>query len=319
MNIDEGTKKSFDFASDSTKQLLTLSTGILALTITFGKDVYQGVPAASKDLLMQAWIGYLASILFGILTLFALTSTLEPKRKKKAASRGSDASSAGGDSVGGGGGTTAGGGSATAQNGPTIWTGSVRFYSAMQILAFLFATFYVFRVGAASLGSSNVTANTTPNLIQQRISEKHRVLLEALLRKDAAAVETNLSSDGVIMGSLGQVLNRTQVTTDLKSGDLSYESITTDDVTLHVYGETAVKSGHAVVKGKYKAQDIGGEFRYSVVFAKQKDDWQAVSVQVARVKQPVSIGSGRRSRRRGSRTQPRGYSGRNSPRKSGNR
>lgn len=79
--MDEKTKTAFDFARDTTKQLLTLSTGIIALTITFSKHFVQPMPeeADAKKFLVYAWCVYLSSILFGIWTMMALTGTLEAK------------------------------------------------------------------------------------------------------------------------------------------------------------------------------------------------------------------------------------------------
>jgi len=76
--LDEATKKAFDFASETTKQLLTLSTGIIALTITFSKDFVHQLPAMAVSFLVWAWLAYLLSIVFGIWTLMALTGTLQP-------------------------------------------------------------------------------------------------------------------------------------------------------------------------------------------------------------------------------------------------
>lgn len=70
-NID----KAFDFAQESTKQLITLSTAILALTITFRADVI-GVGTGGKGLIIAAWCCYLVSIGFGIVTLLALAGNL---------------------------------------------------------------------------------------------------------------------------------------------------------------------------------------------------------------------------------------------------
>ena len=69
-------QKAFDFASDLTKQLITLATGILALTIPFAKDVLGGT-TQSRSELQTAWILYLLSIFFGLWTLAALTGELE--------------------------------------------------------------------------------------------------------------------------------------------------------------------------------------------------------------------------------------------------
>lgn len=81
--MDDRTKKAFDFAADSIKQLLTLSTAIIALTITFSKDLVGTVPKEDKLILTLAWVGFFLSILFGIGALLALTGTLEPRKIEK--------------------------------------------------------------------------------------------------------------------------------------------------------------------------------------------------------------------------------------------
>ena len=67
---------SFDFAADACKQILTFSTSILALTVTFAKDTLlknrQSVPWS----LRVSWVLYLLSIFGGIWTLLALTGEL---------------------------------------------------------------------------------------------------------------------------------------------------------------------------------------------------------------------------------------------------
>lgn len=70
-------EKSFDFAADVSKQLITLSTAIITITITFSKDVLGGV-AENRYWLLAAWIVFIFTILCGIWTLMALTGTLEP-------------------------------------------------------------------------------------------------------------------------------------------------------------------------------------------------------------------------------------------------
>ena len=74
--MDEVTQKAFDFASDLTKQLITLSTAILTLTAVLTKLIFERVPKRMMPTLRAAWMFYLASILFGIAHLMALTGTL---------------------------------------------------------------------------------------------------------------------------------------------------------------------------------------------------------------------------------------------------
>ena len=75
--MDKRIEKAFDFAQEATKQLITLATGVITITITFLTDVIKAAPAGSAPFLYSAWILYLVSIVFGILTLLALTGNLE--------------------------------------------------------------------------------------------------------------------------------------------------------------------------------------------------------------------------------------------------
>ena len=70
-------EKAFDFAQESTKQILTLSTAILALTITFQKDIVGPAAADHRWALTVAWISFLGSIVFGLATLLNLSGNLE--------------------------------------------------------------------------------------------------------------------------------------------------------------------------------------------------------------------------------------------------
>lgn len=79
-NLNDATAKAFDFAQDVTKQVLTLATAIIALTITFFKD-FAGHATYSAEVVMgSSWIAYLVSVILGLWTLMALTGTLQPLR-----------------------------------------------------------------------------------------------------------------------------------------------------------------------------------------------------------------------------------------------
>jgi uncharacterized membrane protein YbjE (DUF340 family) len=83
MVLDAKTEKAFEFASEVSKQVLALASGIIALTITFSKDFVAGVSPEARKILALAWVFYIVSILFGILTLMALTASLGPDNKGK--------------------------------------------------------------------------------------------------------------------------------------------------------------------------------------------------------------------------------------------
>jgi hypothetical protein len=77
--MDEHRKKAFDFASDVAKQLITLSTGIIAVSVTFSKDIVKNTANSKYAIILMA-VGsfiYLLSILAGLWHLYALTGELE--------------------------------------------------------------------------------------------------------------------------------------------------------------------------------------------------------------------------------------------------
>jgi hypothetical protein len=93
--------KSFDYASDASKQLITLATGVVTLTVAFSGDVLALSKGNLRGWLTWAWIAFLVSIVFGLAHLLALTGQL---------ARGSD---------------------------PDIYAAGPRATSLMQILTFL--------------------------------------------------------------------------------------------------------------------------------------------------------------------------------------
>ena len=70
-------KEAFDFARDTTKQLITLATGIIALEITFAKEFVGTLSESVRLYALLSWLAFLLSVLFGVWTLLALTGTLE--------------------------------------------------------------------------------------------------------------------------------------------------------------------------------------------------------------------------------------------------
>jgi len=75
--MDDEFKLAFTFAADATKQIITLSTAVLAFTVTFCKDFLGDRAYIAKPWLLGSWGCFVASNVFGILTLLALTGTLE--------------------------------------------------------------------------------------------------------------------------------------------------------------------------------------------------------------------------------------------------
>lgn len=144
--MEDNQKKAFDFAADTTKQLIGISTGIIALMVTFSKDIIGSSIASQKVLLAWTWAIFILSIVFGILTLMALTGTLQPMK------RGSAHEEIGEDNKG-----------KIEKDDETepigidfdINNGNIRLFSVLQIILFLMAIILTAVFGYKSLSNTN--------------------------------------------------------------------------------------------------------------------------------------------------------------------
>lgn len=66
----------YQFASDLSELFIAVAAGILALTISFAKEILKAPTKKQVSLLSSAWILYLVSILTGFWSLMALTGSL---------------------------------------------------------------------------------------------------------------------------------------------------------------------------------------------------------------------------------------------------
>lgn len=93
--------KSFDFAADTTKLIISLATGVITVILTFSDKILNNIEF--KWILISSIISLLVSILFGLLVMMALTGSLAAKSDYK----------------------------------PSISTSNIRVPSLIQILSFL--------------------------------------------------------------------------------------------------------------------------------------------------------------------------------------
>lgn len=74
--MEDRVKLTFDFALTATKQLITLSTAIIAFTVTFSGEYLKNPNCQGKGLAIASWILFILSVFFGLWTILALTGTL---------------------------------------------------------------------------------------------------------------------------------------------------------------------------------------------------------------------------------------------------
>ena len=108
-------------------------------------------------------------------------------------------------------------------------------------------------------------------------------LYAALAKNDVAALDKFYASDYTLTNESGEITTKAPRLAAIKSGELKYESATFADADVRVYGNAAVATYHAMVKGQYKGKPVGGHLRATLTFVKNKGTWQVVAGQVTKI------------------------------------
>jgi ketosteroid isomerase-like protein len=107
----------------------------------------------------------------------------------------------------------------------------------------------------------------------------------AMVENDAEAIGRYMADDWAIVGSDGSVGDKATFLGLVKSGALTHDVMTSEEVTVRVYGDTAVVTARGVSGGKYKGQAFRELERSSCVFVRQAGKWQCVLTHLSRIPQ----------------------------------
>ena len=129
-------------------------------------------------------------------------------------------------------------------------------------------------MGAGQKQSARVTQKTT---VEEAIRKLDIERIQAQIHADATALDRIYAADFIGVGPSGTVRTKPQVILDFTSGDLKFQSITTDDVQVRVYGNTAVETGRSIMNGQDKGQTVPRDTRFTRVWVKQQGRWRLVA------------------------------------------
>jgi len=104
---------------------------------------------------------------------------------------------------------------------------------------------------------------------------------QALVSSDWRAVEQIEADDLLFTNADGAVTRKEDDVNSLRSSDTKFESIDMSDTNVLDLGDVAVVTGKLVEKGRYKASDISGTYRFTDVWARRNSRWQLVRGQEA--------------------------------------
>ncbi|HSP16064.1 MAG TPA: nuclear transport factor 2 family protein [Thermoanaerobaculia bacterium] len=133
-----------------------------------------------------------------------------------------------------------------------------------------------------SLLLAAVSAHAQPQIQSQRgvveeIKKVDRERIQAQVNADAVALDRIYADDFIGIGPSGTLRTKKDVLSDFTSGSLKFQSITTDDVRIRVYGNAAVETGLSTMKGQDAEKVVPEENRFTRVWIKQGGRWRLVA------------------------------------------
>ena len=138
-------------------------------------------------------------------------------------------------------------------------------------------TVLVFAVGSIAIGQKQSARGNSTRSVEQIIRRLDHERIQAQIGADAVALNRIYADDFIGIGPSGTVRTKPQVIADFTSGELKFQSITTDDVQLRVYVNTVVETGRSTMIGQDKGKAVPRDNRFTRVWIKQGARWRLVA------------------------------------------
>lgn len=134
-------------------------------------------------------------------------------------------------------------------------------------------------------GQTNVRGNSRNSKVEQEIRKLEREWFESYVRGDRAAFDRIVADDAVMTYGNGKVGNKSEAIAEIKAPADSSYSLTSDDVQVRVYGDTAIVTGRVTESGTFNGRNVNSQSRYTDVWVKRNGRWQVVAAQNTRLPQ----------------------------------
>src|ERR1700687_5724300 len=134
-----------------------------------------------------------------------------------------------------------------------------------------------FSATALAAGQEQGEITEPRRIVEQVIRKLDNERIQAQIHADAAALKRIYADDFIGVGPSGTVRTKPQVISDFTSGDLRFQSITTDDVRVRVYGNAVVETGRSTMNGQDKGKTVPRDTRFTRVWIKQQGRWRLVA------------------------------------------
>ena len=141
----------------------------------------------------------------------------------------------------------------------------------------LVVTLLIAALSPLTPGQTKNTRQTQTDRVVERIRELDQERIQAQIHADAMALDRIYADDFIGIGPSGTVRTKPQVLADFTSHELTFQSITTDEVRFRVYGNTAVETGRTTTVGQDKGKVVPRDNRFTRVWVRRQGRWRLVA------------------------------------------
>ena len=112
---------------------------------------------------------------------------------------------------------------------------------------------------------------------EQAVRQQDQQRIHAQITADTLALRRIYADDFLGIGPTGVARNKADVIADFTSHALTYQSITTAEVRVRVYGNTAVETGRSTMVGQDRGKAVPRDNRFTRVWVLTAGRWQLVA------------------------------------------
>ncbi len=138
-------------------------------------------------------------------------------------------------------------------------------------------TVIVLTATSIALGQDKNASKNEGSSVEQAIKQMDNERIQAQIHADTAALDRIYADDFIGIGPSGTVRTKPQVLADFTSHNLKFQTITTDEVQVRVYENTAVETGLSIMIGQDKSKTVPRDNRFTRVWVKQRGRWRLVA------------------------------------------
>lgn len=123
--------------------------------------------------------------------------------------------------------------------------------------------------------------STAPNSkfeIEQQLRQMNDDWVKALVRADRDTLDRIMADDFFFAYPM-EGDDKAQFIGDVVSGDVRVENLIRENISVRIWGDTAVLTGKDSARWSYQGRDFSGHYKIINVYACRDSKWQLVSVQ----------------------------------------